>query len=156
MNGTGQRDRPLNPGTRPPDFGFGDEGTFYKLSQFKNMKRVLMIICRGDLDQTCIDGMRRVKRDWRQYRDREFAVVLISSTPMETLSEIAATEVAPIILVSDERGDTIARYGGRTGENPIAYLIETDGLIAAVWNHWPSSREIFEGIDRGASRRNAA
>lgn len=155
MSFSGSRNRLLSIGAPPPDFGFGDEGAFYRLSQLRGRKRALLVLSH-DVNPACIDGMRSVKSDWTEYRNHEVIVMLISAASDEILSGIADQESPPMIMISDDREETMARYGIRGSDGPIAYLVEKDGLISALWNHWPSSREVFECIDRDHHRERRA
>jgi peroxiredoxin len=137
----------MGPGSVPPDFGFGGEGALYRLSQLRGFRRVLLAFCPDSIVASCQDGIRAVKQNLEDYRKRELVAIVVSPVKEEELTRFAREEPMPIILISDERQETISAYGVRGMKSPVVFLIDKEGIVQASWARWPSTEEIFEAVD---------
>ncbi|MHB0913058.1 MAG: peroxiredoxin family protein [Armatimonadota bacterium] len=148
-----QKERMLQQGEFPPDFGFGNEQAFYKLSELAGRRRVLILLCPDGLSPDCAEAIRAVAADCRKFGEREVIPVAISSASERDLTEFAEREAIPIVLISDEPGLTIKAYGAQA---LTTYLIGKDGTVHASWTGHPNTREILEKVDALEDRLEAA
>lgn len=151
-----QSDGLLKAGLSAPDFGFGDEGMYIRLSSLRDRSNVLLIACADGLSAACQEAARAVRADWRQLRSRDVISVILSQAPEHALQDFSRDERIPCVLISDEDGRVLSLYGADRRESPVVYLIDKSGIIRARWTGWPSTRPILVSVGTIEEQRNAA
>lgn len=137
----------LQTGATPPDFGFGSEDIYIRLTELRNVYRVFIAFCPHGLDDMCKEGMYAVRDNWDAFQKRDVVAILVSSDNEDTLADFADSNNVPFVLISDEDQLVSSGYGAASSAEAVVYLIGKDGTVKAAWQGWPPVDEVLSLID---------
>lgn len=135
-------------GESAPDFTLKDgEGRDWKLSEQRG-KTVVLLFYPGDDTPVCTKQLCSVRDNWEEYAATGAEVVGISTDSAASHKSFAEKYDLPLTLLSDERGETLERYGAKSwlpGRSSRAVVvIDKTGVVR---HHQVQSLSIFRPKD---------
>ena len=144
-------------GEKAPDFKLKDgDGNDWQLSEQRG-KIVVLLFYPGDNTPVCTKQLCSVRDNWEDYKATGAEVVGISTDSAESHKSFAGKYDLPLILLSDEKGETLEKYEMRSWlPNRSArgvIVIDKNGKIAyhkvqILSLLRPKDDEILEAIEK--------
>lgn len=129
-------------GKHAPVFSLYDnEGTLISNSDFKDINNLLLIFVKGDWCPTCHMMLRTYEKNREKFQKKNIYVMAIGPDPVGVNKEMVCKLGLKYKLLSDERQETVEKYGIKvkhypgapkqqeTTPLPAAFLIDKKGIL---------------------------
>ena len=138
-------------GEAAPDFSLPDQnGQTHKLSDYRGKWLVLYFYVKDDTPG-CTEQACKYRDDIHQLSELGAQVVGVSVDNTASHADFAKKYSLPFPLLSDDKGETAARYDSLRGDGSLAkrntFLIDPKGRIARIYLSASTSRNSAEVID---------
>ena len=143
-------------GEAAPDFSAStSHGEQVVLSEFRNLRKVVLFFYPGDFTPVCTAQLCAVRDCWEFFQDSETIVFGINPLHSRIHAQFAARNRLPFPLIEDRHGEICAAYGCRmlfATVRRTVYIVNKEGRIAFAERGTPSIERILS-IVRGPEQR---
>ena len=135
-------------GTVAPPFMLTDhDGNLVNINDYKGRKHMLLLFMRGDWCPSSHVMLRIYQRSYKQFRDKDVAVIAIGPDPMGVNREMVEKLGLEFKVLADEEHEAARTYGVQLQPNniiasynegipmPAAFLIDRNGIVLYSSRH---------------------